>query len=66
MQYKIIGEPLPVVQCDLQSGETMIAESGAMSWMTPNMKMETVSGGLGKMFGRMVSRTDTQHRAETA
>ncbi len=33
----------------------MIAESGAMSWMTPNMKMETVSGGLGKMFGRMVS-----------
>ncbi len=55
MQYKIIGEPLPVVQCDLQSGETMIAESGAMSWMTPNMKMETVSGGLGKMFGRMVS-----------
>ena len=55
MQYKISGEPLPVVQCDLQSGETMIAESGAMSWMTPNMKMETVSGGLGKMFGRMVS-----------
>lgn len=32
----------------------MITESGAMSWMSPNMKMETTSnGGLGKAFGRM-------------
>ncbi len=26
-----------------------------MSWMSPNMKMETVGGGMGKMFGRMFS-----------
>lgn len=26
-----------------------------MSWMSPNMKMETVGGGVGKMFGRMFS-----------
>lgn len=32
----------------------MITESGAMSWMSPNLKMETTSnGGLGKAFGRM-------------
>ena len=55
MQYSIEGEPLPVVICNLDAGEKMITESGAMSWMSPNMKMETVGGGVGKMFGRMLS-----------
>ena len=55
MRYEIKGEPLPAVVCNLESGETMISESGAMSWMTPNMKMETVGGGAGKVFGRMFS-----------
>ena len=54
MQYSIEGAPLPVVICRLQSGESMITERGSMSWMSPNMKMETgSSGGLGKAFGRM-------------
>lgn len=54
MKYEIQGETLPVVICQLESGETMITESGAMSWMSPNMKMETTSnGGVGKAFGRM-------------
>ena len=55
MQYEIKGDNMPVVICRLNSGETVISESGAMSWMTPNMKMETVGGGAGKMFGRMFS-----------
>lgn len=55
MQYSIEGEPLPVVICQLSDGETMITEKGAMSWMSPNMRMETVGGGLGKMFGRAFS-----------
>lgn len=55
MKYSIEGTPLPVVICDLDAGETMITEKGAMSWMTPNMKMETVGGGAGKMIGRMFS-----------
>lgn len=56
MRYEIKGETLPVVICYLDSGEKMITESGAMSWMSPNMKMETSSnGGLGKAFGRMFS-----------
>lgn len=54
MKFEIQGETLPVVICTLNSGETMITESGAMSWMTPNVKMETTSnGGIGKAFGRM-------------
>lgn len=55
MKYSIEGAPLPVVICDLEPGETMITEKGAMSWMTPNMKMETTGGGVGKMVGRMFS-----------
>ncbi|MBQ1412256.1 MAG: TIGR00266 family protein [Clostridia bacterium] len=56
MQYQITGTPLPVVTCTLQAGEKMITESGAMSWMSPNMRMETSSnGGIGKALGRMFS-----------
>ena len=54
MQYKIIGEPMPVVECTLNAGESMITERGSMTWMTPNMQMATTGGGkgLGKMLGR--------------
>ena len=55
MNYQIKGEPLPVVICTLDSGESVMCESGAMSWMSPNMQMETVGGGVGKIFGRMLS-----------
>lgn len=56
MRYNIVGEPLPAVICDVEAGETLITESGAMSWMTQNMKMETTSnGGIGKALGRMFS-----------
>ncbi len=54
MRYKIEGGTLPVVICDLENGEAMITERGSMSWMSPNMKMETgTNGGLGKAFGRI-------------
>lgn len=55
MKYEIKGEPMPVVICELENGESMLSESGAMSWMSPNMQMETVGGGVGKVFGRMFS-----------
>lgn len=55
MQYRIDGTPLPVVLCTLAAGETMITESGGMAWMSPNMRMETTGGGVGRMFGRMFS-----------
>ncbi len=56
MKYEIIGGTLPAAICHLDAGEKMITEGGAMSWMSPNMKMETTTnGGLGKAFGRMLS-----------
>lgn len=54
MRYQIVGETLPVVICELEGGEKMINEGGSMSWMSPNMLMETTTnGGIGKAFGRM-------------
>ena len=56
MDFKITGEPLPVVTCELNAGEAMITERGAMSWMSTNMEMKTnMQGGLGKAVGRMFS-----------
>ena len=55
MQYKITGEPMPVVTCNLEPGEAMITEKGSMVWMSPNMEMQTNAGGMGKALGRMFS-----------
>ncbi len=55
MKYQIKGEPMPVVICQLEDGESVICESGAMSWMSPNLEVETSGGGAGKVFGRMFS-----------
>ncbi len=52
MQYEIGGGAFPVVTCNLSDGESMITESGAMAWMTPNMEMSTSGGGIGKMFSK--------------
>ena len=56
LNYKIEGDSLPVVICYPEAGQTLCTERGAMSWMTPNIKMETnTGGGLKKVFGRMLS-----------
>lgn len=56
INYEIEGGSLPVVICYPQQGQTLCTESGAMSWMSPNMRMETnAGGGLKKAFGRMFS-----------
>ena len=55
MNYEIKGTPFPVVICKLANGERMITEKGAMVWMSPNMEMSTVGGGLGRMFSKAFS-----------
>lgn len=55
MRYEIKGDSMPVVICYLEAGEKMITEKGSMVWMSPNIKMETTGGGMGKMFGRMLT-----------
>lgn len=57
MQYEIKGTPFPAVICYLNNGEQMITEGGGMSWMSPNMAMETTTnGGIGKAIGRFLSK----------
>ena len=55
MKYEIIGGSLPVAVCKLKAGEDVCCESGAMSWMSDGIKMQTESGGIGRMFGRAFS-----------
>ena len=56
MKYEIIGEPMPVVVCDLEANEAMITERGSMVWMSPNMKMETGAGGEGFIMQKLSGR----------
>ena len=56
MRYQIQGDNMPVVVCALEDGESIVCEAGAMSWMSPNMQMETkAKGGVGGFFGRALS-----------
>ena len=55
MKYEVKGGNFPAVICQLEANESMITEGGDMSWMSPNMVMQTRGNGLGKMLGRMFS-----------
>ena len=56
MEYEIRGGAFPIVICTLQKGETMKNETGAMAFMTSDMKMETnTGGGLLKGLGRALA-----------
>ncbi|MBR4949507.1 MAG: TIGR00266 family protein [Clostridia bacterium] len=56
LKYEIEGGNLPVVICYPEENQTIRTESGAMSWMSPNMEMNTnTGGGIKKMLGRMFS-----------
>ncbi|MBQ9516779.1 MAG: TIGR00266 family protein [Eubacterium sp.] len=67
MRYEIQGGSFPVAICNLEPNETMITEGGGMSWMSPNMQMQTTSnGGIGKMLGRMVTKESLFQNKYTA
>ena len=41
-KYEILGGNLPVVVCELSAGESMITESGSMSWNEENVRQTDV------------------------
>lgn len=54
MQYKIIGQTVPAVECTLTRGETMFTQSGGMIWQTQGISMSTnARGGFARSLGRM-------------
>lgn len=55
MHYEIKGGSMPIVEVLLENGESIRCETGAMTWMSDNMEMDTKGGGLGKMLGRAFS-----------
>ncbi len=56
LRYHIMGTVQQTVGVELNPGQTIYSEAGAMSWMTSSISMNTHSGGgLGSMFKRAVS-----------
>jgi len=55
MKYDIIGTTLPAVVITYDNpGETIISQSGGMTWMSEGVAMETsTNGGIGKGLGRL-------------
>ena len=56
MDAKILGDSLPIVTCKLSKGESIVTESGGMSWMEDGIKMTTsTNGGIMKGLGRALA-----------
>jgi len=56
LQYHIIGTVQQTLAVNLQPGQTIFSDAGAMSWMTTAVNMNTTAaGGLGGMLKRAVS-----------
>ena len=56
MQYRIVGQTVPAVECILNRGESMYTQSGGMIWQSEGITMNTnARGGLAKSLGRMFS-----------
>lgn len=56
MKHTIRGTTLPIVDIELNEGESVFTESGGMAWMSSNIDMNSnMKGGLGKAFGRMLT-----------
>ena len=54
MDYKIVGQTVPVVEVTLNSGESMFTQSGGMAYQTEGIEMKTnTHGGIMKGIGRM-------------
>ena len=56
MKYEIIGGSFPAVNVELDAGQAVRTQSGAMAWADSDVTMETnAEGGLLKSIGRMFS-----------
>ena len=56
MDYRILGETLPVVEIRLMTGEAMYTQSSGMAWMSEGLTLDSnIKGGLMKGIGRMLT-----------
>lgn len=56
MEYKIIGQTVPVVEMKLQKGEKVYTQSGGMAYQSDGIEMSTnARGGIMRSLGRVFS-----------
>ena len=54
MEYRILGQTVPLVEMKLQKGETVYTQSGGMAYQSEGISMKTnAKGGVMKSIGRM-------------
>ncbi len=54
MKYQIIGQTVPVVELELNRGETIYTQTGGMTYQTDGIEMKTnARGGVMKSLGRI-------------
>ena len=54
MEYKVIGNTVPVVEMTLNAGETVYTQSGGMAYQSAGIDMKTnARGGIMNSLGRM-------------
>ena len=54
MKFEISNQPFTILRLSMNQGESIKCQSGAMAWMSPGIKMETKTGGVGNMFKKAV------------
>ncbi len=56
LKYQLLGTVQQTLSVQMQPGQVIFSDAGAMSWMTSSIQMKTnTGGGLGGMFKRMAS-----------
>ncbi len=45
--HRVLGTTMPVLEVQLQPGQTVISQGGELSWMSPNVVMSTATSGAG-------------------
>jgi uncharacterized protein (TIGR00266 family) len=73
MEHRIIGTTLPVLELQMAAGESVVAVSGELSWMSQSIVLQTTSGlsggGIGSFFKRVAGGGSifmTQYTAQGA
>ncbi|HUU83904.1 MAG TPA: TIGR00266 family protein [Phycisphaerae bacterium] len=65
IDYEIFGDDMQFVEVTLDPNEVVVAEAGAMMYMTPGIKMETVFGDPSKQQGFLGKLLDAGKRMVT-
>jgi uncharacterized protein (AIM24 family) len=59
LQQRIVGTTMPVLELTLQEGDSIVSDSGELSWMSPSVQMRTSlqtasSRGVGGLLSRVI------------